>query len=235
MIERKVLKERGKASFKANYWRCVLVALILVMVIGTGAGYSATKTYEAENTEVTVESNMDDRTTFFAVGMLLAMLSVGGTFVCLFNVLVLNPLEVGCRHFFSSNSEAKAKVGKIGRGFSPYYWRTVGAILLRDIYLLLWTFLFIIPGIIKAFSYAMVPYIIAEDDDISPKQAITLSRKMMNGHKWEYFKLHFSFIGWFILSVATCGILGTFYVNPYVFSTDAQFYLALRDEAEGRV
>ncbi len=235
MWTRRDLKARGKVAFKANYWRCVLVALILILVVSAGAGYGARSAAEADNTEVTVESNLTEREQFFVVGMLLAMLTAAGAFVSLFDVLVFNPLEVGCNYFFVANSEDKAKVGKIGRGFSPYYWRTVGTMILRNIYICLWTLLLVIPGIIKWYSYAMVPYIIADEDDISPRQAITLSRKMMDGNKWKLFVLQLSFIGWFALSVLTFGLVGAFYTNPYYYSTMAQFYLTVKEEAEDRI
>ena len=67
--------------------------------------------------------------------------------------------------------------------------------LLKDIFLCLWSLLFIIPGIIKAYSNAMVPYVLADNPELGAKEAITLSHKMMNGSKWRAFVLDLSFIG----------------------------------------
>lgn len=96
-----------------------------------------------------------------------------------------------------------------------------------SIYLFFWWFT-IIGGIIKTFSYAMVPYIIAENPDISGKDAITLSRKMMDGHKWQLFMIHVSLLGWYILDLLTLGLTGVFFLNPYITTIEAKYYEWLR-------
>ena len=96
-------------------------------------------------------------------------------------------------------------------------------------YLFLWTLLFIIPGIIKSFSYAMTYFIINDHPEYSINQAITESRRMMDGHKMEYFILCLSFIGWFILSCITLGI-GFLWLIPYFYTTSAAFYEEIAEE-----
>ena len=76
----------------------------------------------------------------------------------------------------------------------------------------------------------MVPYILADDPTIGGKDAITLSRQMMNGHKWNTFVLDLSFIGWELLSVLTAGLLGLFYVKPYEAATGAELYQVLKNQ-----
>ena len=95
--------------------------------------------------------------------------------------------------------------------------------LLCSIYLVLWTLLFIIPGIVKSLSYAMTPFILLENPYMSAKEAITASRKLMDGHKGELFILGLSFIGWEFLCVLTCGI-GYLFLNPYMNAAHAAFY-----------
>lgn len=90
----------------------------------------------------------------------------------------------------------------------------------------------IIGGIIKTFSYAMTPYIIAENPNMKAREAITLSRKMMYGHKWELFKLQLSFIGWYIGSFITFGLVGIFYSNGYHAATIAEYYAYVRSLAK---
>ena len=92
-----------------------------------------------------------------------------------------------------------------------------------NIQLSLW-YLTIIGGFIKEYSYAMVPYILAENPDISGKDAIALSRKMMDGHKMELFKLDLSMLGWFVLDYFTIGITGIFWSNPYYTAVLTQYY-----------
>ena len=95
--------------------------------------------------------------------------------------------------------------------------------LLMGLYILLWTLLFIIPGIIKSFSYAMTPYILAENPMLTVNEAITKSRKLMNGNKWRLFCLSLSFIGWDLLAALTFGI-ADLWINPYKECARAAFY-----------
>ena len=111
--------------------------------------------------------------------------------------------------------------------------KAAATLLLLDVYTILWMFT-IVGGVIKSYSYILVPYIVAENPDISPNEAITLSRKMMKGHKWERFLLQLSFIGWDILGVLTLGILNVFYVNPYKESVYCEYYVRLREEAKSK-
>ena len=87
----------------------------------------------------------------------------------------------------------------------------------------------IIGGIIKKYSYLMVQFIIAENPEISGRDAIKISREMMNGHKWETFKLDLSFIGWHILDALTFGLAG-FWINTYTRATVAELYAVLRED-----
>jgi len=158
------------------------------------------------------------------IGMLMLI-----SLICfLLRLMLFNPIEIGCRSFFSENTKSNASFGQIGRGFKPKYGRNIGTMFLKDIFLALWSCLFIIPGIVKMYSYRMVPYILADDPDISATDAITRSREMMNGHKWNTFVLDLSFIGWSILSALTLGILYIFYVGPYMYGTDAELYQTLK-------
>lgn len=101
--------------------------------------------------------------------------------------------------------------------------------LLRSIFIFLWSLLFLIPGIIAAFSYAMAPYILYENPGMSASDAIAESKKMMAGNKWRLFCLNFSFIGWSILATFTLGI-GYLWLNPYMEASYAAFYEELKRE-----
>lgn len=85
-----------------------------------------------------------------------------------------------------------------------------------------------IPMIVKSYEYLLIPYILTENPDMPSKEVFALSKKMMMGNKWEAFVLHISFLGWFILSACTCGILAIFYVEPYRCYTFAAFYRTLQ-------
>ncbi len=96
---------------------------------------------------------------------------------------------------------------------------------------LLWA-LTIIGGVIKYFSYFLVPYIVAENPDISPVKAKNLSRRMMHGHKFECLKIKLSFIGWYLLEFITLGVTGIFFSNPYQETVILEFYVHLRQLAK---
>lgn len=98
--------------------------------------------------------------------------------------------------------------------------------LLTTIYIFLWGLLLVIPGIVASYRYAMAPFIMAENPNMTGKEAIEASKAMMDGHKWELFCLDISFIGWAILSAITAGI-GSLFLNPYVSAAHAAFYRQL--------
>lgn len=102
------------------------------------------------------------------------------------------------------------------KGFDgKYYLRRVGGYAWMTLFTFLWSLLFVIPGIVKGYSYALTPYILAKYPEIPAKEALKLSMKIMNGRKSELFVLDLSFIGWELLSGVTFGLLGIFFVAPY--------------------
>ena len=103
--------------------------------------------------------------------------------------------------------------------------------LLENVFLFLWTFT-IIGAFIKPYSYRMVPYIVAENPNIGAREAISLSRRMMKGHKWECFVADLSFLGWWLLNLFTLGLSGIFYSNGYKASFWAEYYTYLRGTAK---
>ena len=100
-----------------------------------------------------------------------------------------------------------------------------------EVMYVLWC-LTIVGAIIKRYSYFMVPYIVAENPEINALDAISLSRNMMNGHKWECFKLELSFIGWDLLDGFTMGLCGLLFLNPYKIATISEYYTLIRSEAK---
>ena len=103
-------------------------------------------------------------------------------------------------------------------------WKTTTiARLLRALYVFLWSLLFIIPGIVAGFSYAMTDYILAEDPELTADEAISQSKSIMTGNKWRFFCLQFSFIGWDILATLAFGI-GHLWLTPYKQAAYAAFY-----------
>lgn len=109
------------------------------------------------------------------------------------------------------------------------WWNTAKVLFLTELRLLLWC-LTIVGGVIKYFSYLLVPYLLAENPTLTSKEAISLSQEMMNGHKWEAFKLMFSLIGWYCLDFVTLGISSLVWTNMYRVAIFAEYYTLLRQE-----
>lgn len=95
------------------------------------------------------------------------------------------------------------------------------------LFIFLWSLLFIIPGIVASYRYAMAPYLMAENPELGVLEAINLSKQMTFGHKGRLFFLHLSFIGWEFLAALTFGI-GHLWLNPYKRAAEASFYLDLQ-------
>lgn len=110
------------------------------------------------------------------------------------------------------------------------YKKLIGPVY-AGMYTLLWMLCLIIPGIVKSYEYKMIPYILAENPQISRKRAFELSKQMMDGQKGDAFVLDLSFIGWEFLSFITLGIVQIFYVGPYINVTWAEFYKVMRENA----
>ena len=111
------------------------------------------------------------------------------------------------------------------------WFRASMTLLLQSIFYYLWS-LTIVGGIIKLYSYRMVPYIVAENPDLKPREAINLSRKMMYGHKWECFKLDLSLLIWYILGTLSFGIITALWTIPYSIATFSEYYTLIRGGAK---
>jgi len=116
-------------------------------------------------------------------------------------------------------------------GLRPGFFRKLGGIAWMMLWLGLWSLLFVIPGVVKLFSYFAAPFILAEYPDVKAREALTLSKRMTKGHRGQVFVMMLSFFGWGVLSVLTLGILGIVFVLPYFYLTYAGYYAELRDLA----
>lgn len=146
---------------------------------------------------------------------------------CAFAAFLYNPVIVGAQRFMVKSVDDKAEVKEVAYSFDHCYLNIVKTMFFMDLYVFLWSLLFIIPGIYKKYQYRMVPYILAEHPQTPYKEALQLSRDMMEGEKWNAFVLDLSFVLWHILGIITCGILEIFYIAPYQNLTNAGLYRAL--------
>ena len=162
-----------------------------------------------------------------AFGFVLIAMVVG----VLFSVFVSNPVTVGkCRYFMESRV-GNAPFSSLFSAFGdPAYRNVVKVMFMKNLFIFLWSLLFVIPGIYKAYQYRMVDYLMAENPYMTYQRALELSRQMTDGEKFNIFILELSFFGWLFLGALACGI-GVFFVNPYIEATFAELYAALRAKA----
>lgn len=151
--------------------------------------------------------------------ILLIALAVAAVFFVLRSIV-----EVGHCLFYLQLVDGKDAPFQLLFSFFSCYWKqTVKTNLWKTLWIFLWSLLLIVPGILKAYSYAMTPYILAENPEMSPKEVLERSKTMMYGNRGRLFCLQVSFIGWFLLSMLSFGI-GNLWLNPYVATATADFY-----------
>lgn len=161
-------------------------------------------------------------------------IALGSVLILVFDIFIGNPLIVGKRRFFLENRIEKDYRTPIRTILHSYkkgmYIKTVKVMFFKDLFTLLWMFT-IIGGIVKYYEYRAIPYILAENIQLSRKEIFDLSKSIMKGYKWKNFVLDISFFPWIILESLTLGIAGIFYVVPYIAATGTEAYVAIRNEA----
>ena len=163
---------------------------------------------------------------FMLVMIAIQLIPVAGWIISL---LISGSMSIGLASFaLSLSRKQNATLSQIFSGFQKF-GVGLGAYLLMLIFVVLWSLLLIVPGIIAGLSYSMTYYIIAENDSIGPLEAITKSKQMMRGNKWKLFCLGLRFVGWALLGILTLGI-SYLWLFPYMIISFAQFYDDLKEK-----
>lgn len=160
-----------------------------------------------------------------------SFISVASIFGILYTIFIGNVIVVGKSRYFIKNHDVNPEFGEIFSGFKGNYLNVVKIMFLMNLKILLWLFLFIVPGFIKAYEYSMIPYLLAENPNITTDEAFSLSKQMTTGQKMDLFVLDLSFLGWIILGLICCGI-GILFVLPYPEATNAEVYLNLKESVK---
>lgn len=235
MWNRAGLKANAKENLRSYYWPAFLVCLIVGIFNGSGGGFSGgvnsfrtifdgRSNYEHDYGSSYIHDFSIPPEMLWIFGISAFVILIFIVIALAVGLLVGNPLLVGKNRYFMCSRDTKTGVGEIGFAFnSGHYGNVVKIMFLMSLYIFLWTLLLVIPGIIKTYEYAMVPYILAENPEIDAKRAFELSKEMMQGEKWNYFVLQLSFIGWYLLGLILC-CMGGIFVNPYYEATLAEFY-----------
>ncbi len=202
------IKENAKLHYQNNKWQNVLVVLISVLVLG--------------GVQVIVRLSGDN----WFVAMFMSLVSIA------VSLLVVNIITIGTATWFHRSIKTEGlKMEEMFWPFKEDYGGNVLLMFLVELYTALWSLLFVVPGIVKGYSYSLAMYIKSENPNIPASTAIELSKKMTNGRKMDLFVLDLSFYGWFILSGLTLNILGILYVYPYYYAAKAFAYEEIKEEA----
>lgn len=168
---------------------------------------------------------------YFLIVIALTMI-VGEKYANLVSLLLL-PMGWGfCCYFLGIYRREDVQYGMLLDGYKDF-GRIFFTTLLMEVYTILWMLLLIVPGIVKACSYGMTPFILRDEPDMKYNAAIEKSMAMMEGHKMQYFLLGLSFIGWGILACLTLCI-GFLFLLPYMYTAYAAFYEDVKAEYESR-
>lgn len=189
---------------------------------GSGISYGGSSSVDISKEEVSMLQNMnpEERDVFLSI-----LITVFGIAFVIGIVLFLigSIVELGYNHFNLNLIDGEeVSIGQVVSYF-PHWKKAISVCFLRWLYTFLWSLLFIIPGIIASYSYTMATYIMAENPDISAREALRWSKDIMQGNKWRLFCLSFSFIGWAFLCIFTLGI-GYLWLMPYEKAAVTDFY-----------
>ncbi|MBQ8540874.1 MAG: DUF975 family protein [Clostridia bacterium] len=227
-------RQTARECLKGNWVTAVIAGLIATLLGGaTSMSINFNVNVSSSGGEKIVIENPTEGLGAMLGGIAPVVLGVLGTVLV---VVVLVVLVIAVAYFILSSfvqvGYAKFNLNVIdGKPLSldtlfayvSDWKRTALANLWQTIYILLWSCLFIVPGIVASYSYAMTKYILAEDSTVSPEEAIARSKELMAGNKWRLCCLHFSFLGWAILAGLTFGI-GNLWLTPYRHAAEADFY-----------
>ena len=229
MWNRQQVKEQAKQIMKRNYWKMFVVTLIASTLTGE-------KTTIIERVQDFTSNNLsyDSQPIFYSSNFELifySFISVASILGILYTIFIGNVIVVGNNGYFIKNHDENPGLGEIFSGFKGNYLNVVKIMFLMDLKTLLWLLLLIVPGVIKAYEYSMIPYLLAENPNLSADEAFSLSKQMTTEQKMDLFVLDLSFLGWIILGLICCGI-GILFVLPYPEATRAEVYLNLKESVE---
>ena len=211
MMRAKELRAQAREALRGKWGVAVAVGLVATLLNG-GIGVSNSGSAGAEGYLDFVNHD------FWIIAMTIAVASV------LLSLVIGGAVQMGWAHF--NTKLIKRQEVRFSDLFSQFHrlWTCICMNVVMGFFIVLWSLLFIIPGIIAAYRYAMVPYLMAEFPDLRVMDAMRESKRLMQGNKWRLFCLEISFFGWMLLGAVTFGIAGL-WITPYMQAATAAFYM----------
>lgn len=227
-----LLKQNAWANLKGYYWTAFGVTILSAIMGADGysSGGSSFGGRPSSSSGGSAGQSEPMEPEVMLVFLLVAMVMV--IIIMAFSLALIafvgNPTICGRAKFFCTARNGDARFSHLFDNFKGgNYMPTVKTMFLMSLYQALWSLLFIIPGIIKGYEYALIPYLVAENPHIDSKRAFQISKEAMDGEKFKLFVLQLSFIGWYLLGYLACCV-GTLFVVPYQMATEAEFYMCMR-------
>ena len=220
-MESSDLRYQARQTLAGKWGIAVLAGFLAALLGGLVAGSGASVNLDEEDLQRLPQE---------VLPLLMTIMSIGGI-LGIVRFIAGGPVKLGyCRFLLKMHDGEDAQVGdlfsrfdRFGDGFCLE--------LLTSLFVALWSLLLVIPGIVKSLAYAMAPFIMEENPSMTATEAITASRQLMDGHKFELFCLQLSFFGWALLSALTLGI-GSLWLNPYMNAATAAFYRSIAGRPE---
>ena len=224
-IARRSLENKWGVAVGTGFVASFLGACVTLMQSGGSGSSSSDEDVEKLTDQLMANPETAEMAASILMGMAVVML-VFAIILIAFGIMqfvIGGPVTLGYAKFNLDLVDGKAVAFK--DLFSQFHRFGDGFVLqfLRGLFVGLWTLLLVVPGILANYSYSMAAYIMLENPGMSANECIKASKELMKGNRWRFFCLQFSFIGWILLSVFTCGI-GFLFLNPYIEAANAAFY-----------
>lgn len=225
MIKNQEYKNAALAALKGHWTPAVIATIVYILIALAISGPSS---FMQPDTQAMLDNPGNPMAAFSGLWPVMCWSSLA-------SLLLLMPIEIGFYYAFLllfRNGDDRLTGNTFRHAFVPKYGRNILAMFLMGILVVIGCIFFLIPGIILALCYALLPYVLKDNPELSAIQALKKTRQMMKGHKFDYFWLCLSFIGWIILGIFTLGI-GYIWLVPYIQTTVAVFYEDVKNGTAG--
>ena len=216
-----LLKQNAWNTLKPYYWAAFGAEFIFAVIVGIGS-YAASIIPSMFMVFIG-----DEDSAGYYIGLIMMYLLMVAISIAVYGFL-MGVMETGKSRYFYQARNGNSDFGNMFWAFQGgRYMKVVKIMFWRYLEIMLWSLLFYIPGIIKMYEYILVPYLLAENPDLSKGRAFQISKQTMDGEKMNLFFFQLSFIGWYLLGVIACGF-GVYFVLPYYDAAMTEFYACMR-------
>lgn len=227
------IKQNAREALSGNWFSAVIAGFIATVLgavsMSGGVSFSFNFTSEKSFEESAGQLNIPEEV-LVTIALVLAVVAIVASVYAVIQLIVGSVVSIGYAEFNINIVESEDP--SISTLFSNFdrSKTAIWARILRSIKIALWTLLFVIPGIVASYKFALMEFVLADNPEMSAREALKESKELMSGNKWRLFCLQLSFIGWYLLGILTLGI-AFIWIVPYQQASYAEFYRDVRDNA----